>query len=131
MKIENQEIVSRESVKDVKGINPLLESHNSLLDTFKLLTNKNIDIDNLQMQIKDVTVVTGADGYILNPIRFKTDMKVNVTGCTAIKCVIKNTFLPVEVSGCPAWEEINGEIIIKSMKGLAVNTTYLVRYKLE
>lgn len=131
MKIDNQEQVSRESLKDVKGIGPLLDSHNSLLDTVKILTNKNIDIDNLQMTIKDVVVVTGADGYLANPITFKTDMKVKITGCTIIKCVEKNTFIPVEVNGCPAWDEINGEIIIKTMKGLAVNMTYLVRYKLE
>jgi len=47
MKIDAQEKVPREALKDVKGIGPLLDSHNSLIDTINNVFDKNVNKDSI------------------------------------------------------------------------------------
>ena len=127
MKLPSQKKILKEDLKDSPSwVNPLLEVVNSFMENVYQTLNRNISFqDNINSQIKLITIKTTSSYPTMEPVEFASTLKTKPIGCLVLQAYEKTTMAPVNAA--IAWNEINGVITITSVSGLSASSSYVVR----
>lgn len=130
MKLPQIQRILREDIPDApEWVSKLLSPLNLFIDSVYSGLNKNITHDeNLDVQIRDLsftTVSTYTPGGDFDAISFKRGTKNKAKGVILLDIRIdQDYFSPITSATTLSWQEINGNIKIEFITGLANSTKY-------
>lgn len=98
---------------------------NPTLEQLELVFSKNIGIDNLNQQLKEIEVTVNATGRPTNTTQFKTELKSQAKGLICIRAV-NNTNGNLYPTGTPfvSFSENEGLITLNNITGLQASNKY-------
>lgn len=131
MKLPSQKKILKEDLKDVPaGLNPLIDTLNSFMETIYQMANKNITFqDNIASFVKEVTYKTDSVyPAAQKPISFQNTLKNKPMGLQVIQVYDKSNYVPAAGPVYAPWVENGGEIVINTITGLEPNKSYLIRF---
>ena len=105
--------------------------YNEFVDNLYFLLQKNVDFNNLNRQLVEVTVTLDSSAKLVNPPVVKFDLKSRVKAvyCGAATCITSNITNP---TGTPfiTWQINNNTLIITGVTNLQANTQYSLTLEL-
>lgn len=100
---------------------------NSFHEQVRSALNKNIDFDNLDQELRVLTIPTGDNSQPLSDIVFKSGLANRVQGINVIRTIItsSNTSFPTQLPVI-SWSQNNTLVKIEFIGGLSPNTEYQI-----
>ena len=125
--------IVKESIKDAPGwVDGLIGPINSFFETIYYAFNKNLTFeDNFVAQIVELTFTTGGtyfSGDVFPEVSFKRTIFNRAQGLMIMSIIqVENNYTPITGGTSLQWEDMNGNIKIYYVSGLADSKTYKMR----
>lgn len=131
-KIPSGRRISREDIPEAPGwIVRLLSPINTFFDAvYNALNGQLTFVENIKSQIRTVSFTTASDYTSGNfpAVKFPNLLKTRVSGLLLLQVQLESdNFTPLTSAVSVDWREVNQEVVINYVSGLANSNTYLAK----
>lgn len=129
MRLPTTKKILREDLKDAPAwVSGIIDPINSFMETVYQALNKNITFsENIRSYTKDLTYITPAGYPTMDDIEIANELKVKATMVLVVQAYEKANYTPAVGPVYVPWVEMNGQLVIKPITGLAASKTYIIR----